>query len=62
MGPREIMLEHLEFWTSPECPPMSDDEIELVKKLARVVGVKVVSRLHLETEKPDPVFQALGAC
>jgi hypothetical protein len=43
MGPREIMLEHIEFWTSGECPPMSEEDMELIKKLAAVVGVTLAA-------------------
>jgi hypothetical protein len=60
MGPREIMMEHLEFWTSSECPPLSQEDMELVKKLAAVLGVKVFTRLHREHEKTEPVCQAAG--
>jgi hypothetical protein len=60
MGPREIMMEHLEFWTSDDCPPMSQEEIELVRKLAEVIGVKLSLRLTMEKE---PVVQATAfAC
>jgi hypothetical protein len=54
------MMEHMEFWTSSECPPMSQEDLELVKKLAGVLGVKVSARLHLENEKPEPVCRATG--
>lgn len=54
------MLEHLEFWTNPECPPMSDEDVELVKKLAKAMGIKVVNMLRLEIEKPEPVCQGIG--
>jgi hypothetical protein len=60
MGPREIMMEHLEFWTSSDCPPMSQEDMELVKKLAGVLGVRVSARLHMENEKMEPVCQAAG--
>jgi hypothetical protein len=60
MGPREIMMEHLDFWTSADCPPMSQDDIDLVKKLAAVLGVTVFTRLHLENEKPETVSLAAG--
>jgi hypothetical protein len=33
------MLEHIEFWTGPECLPLSTEDMELVKRLADVVGV-----------------------
>jgi hypothetical protein len=39
MGPAEIMREHIEFWTSNECPPLSREDVELVKRLAEVSGV-----------------------
>jgi hypothetical protein len=60
MGPREIMLEHIEFWTSDECPPMSQEDMELVKKLAGVLGVRVFSRLQKGNDIPEPVCQAAG--
>jgi hypothetical protein len=54
------MLEHLEFWTSSECPPLSQEDMELVKKLAAVLGVKVFTRLHREHENTEPVCQTAG--
>jgi hypothetical protein len=54
------MMEHLDFWTSSECPPMSQEDMVLVKKLAEVLGVKIVTRLHKENEKTEPVCQAAG--
>jgi hypothetical protein len=60
MGPREIMMEHLEFWTSDDCPPMSQEDIDLVKKLADVLGVTVFTRLQLENETPEMVSMAAG--
>jgi hypothetical protein len=59
MGPREIMLEHLEFWTSSECPPMSQEEIELVGKLAEAVGVKVYARLHMEKDTTGQISEVV---
>lgn len=48
MGPREIMLEHIEFWTSSECPPMSEEDLELVRKLADAVGVTLTAGRRIE--------------
>ncbi|HMD67780.1 MAG TPA: hypothetical protein VKF42_02810 [Chitinivibrionales bacterium] len=39
MSPAEIMREHIEFWTSSESPPLSREDIELIRKLADVSGV-----------------------
>jgi hypothetical protein len=36
---REIMLEHFKFWASDECPPLSEEDIELIARLAEAVGV-----------------------
>jgi hypothetical protein len=36
---RELMLEHFKFWASDECPPLSEEDRELIAKLAEVVGV-----------------------
>jgi|GEM_PF-5293013 hypothetical protein len=41
MSPAEIMREHIEFWTSDECGALSKEDMELVRKLAAVCGVKV---------------------
>jgi hypothetical protein len=60
MSPREIMLEHIEFWTSSECPPMSQEDMELVKKIAEVLGVRVITRLHRERDVTEPICQAAG--
>ena len=34
---RELMLEHFEFWASDECPPLSQEDRELIERLAAVV-------------------------
>lgn len=34
---RELMLEHLEFFASDECPPLTKEDRELIKRLAEVV-------------------------
>jgi hypothetical protein len=39
MSPAEIMREHIEFWTSGECQTLSQEDVELVKRLAEVSGV-----------------------
>jgi hypothetical protein len=36
---REIMLEHFKFWASDECPPLSEEDLALIARLAEVVGV-----------------------
>jgi hypothetical protein len=41
MSPAEIMREHIEFWTSDECPKLSREDVEFVKKLAEVSGVSL---------------------
>jgi hypothetical protein len=38
---REIMLEHFKYWASDECPPLSEEDVELIARLAEVVGVTV---------------------
>ncbi|MGB7566331.1 MAG: hypothetical protein WBM07_00610 [Chitinivibrionales bacterium] len=48
MGPYEIMMEHIEFWASNECPPLSCEDIQLISKLANVLGVKLSVRTHIE--------------
>jgi hypothetical protein len=60
MGPREIMLEHIEFWTSSDCPQLSQEDMDLVKKIAEVLGVKVFTRLHRENDVAEPLCQAAG--
>jgi len=47
MSPKEIMIEHIKFWTSRECDKLTDEDIELVRKLAEVVGIKVKERRQL---------------
>jgi hypothetical protein len=42
------MMEHIQFWTSRECPPMSREDMELIEKLAHVVGIRLVMRAQLE--------------
>jgi hypothetical protein len=54
------MMEHLEFWTSADCPPMSQEDIDLVKHIADLLGVKIFSRLHMENEKPEMASMAAG--
>ena len=51
MGPYEIMMEHIEFWASNECPPLSCEDIQLISKLANVLGVKLSMRTRLEIIK-----------
>jgi hypothetical protein len=34
---RELMLEHFEFWASDECPPLSQEDLELIERLSAVV-------------------------
>lgn len=41
MGPREIMLEHFDFWTSDECTPLPQEEVDLIERLAETVGVRL---------------------
>jgi hypothetical protein len=58
------MMEHLEFWTSSDCPPMSLEDLDLVKRLAEVVGVKIYTRLSMEKEpcvrSQAPVFAGMN--
>jgi hypothetical protein len=37
-------MEHFDFWTSDECPPLPREEVELVERLAEIVGVRLVNR------------------
>jgi len=55
MGPREIMLEHIEFWTGKECPPLSQNDMELVKRLADVVGISLDVGKEMECVKVGSV-------
>lgn len=48
MGPYEIMMEHIKFWTSKECPALTGDDIQLIQKLAGVLGVKLAVKTQLE--------------
>jgi len=48
MGPREIMMEHIRFWASEECTPLSSSDLQLIQKLADVMGVKLRARTQLE--------------
>jgi hypothetical protein len=48
MNPREIIMEHIHYWTSEECRAMSPEDGEFVKKLAELVGVKLAAKTRLE--------------
>jgi hypothetical protein len=51
MGPREIMLEHFDFWTSDECTPLPQEEVDLIERLAEAVGVRLDKHPKLEKLK-----------
>ena len=55
MGPREIMIEHFEFWTSDECPPLPREEVDLIERLADAVGVRLARRPKEEEAGELPV-------
>jgi hypothetical protein len=57
MGPYEIMMEHIEFWTSSECPPLSGEDMKLIQKLAHVVGVELSVNTRLEIAKDGQGFR-----
>ena len=48
MSPKEIIMEHLRYWTSEECRPLSAEDGEFVMKLAECVGVKLAAKTRLE--------------
>jgi hypothetical protein len=48
MSPREIIMEHIRYWTSEECRPLSAEDGEFVMKLAECVGIKLAARTRLE--------------
>ena len=47
MKPREILLEHIRFWTSVECPPLAVEDMELVQKIGEIIGVKIGVRSQM---------------
>ena len=47
MKPREILLEHIRFWTSAECPPLAVEDMELVQKIGEIIGVKIGVRSQM---------------
>jgi hypothetical protein len=48
MSPREIIMEHIHYWTSEECRALSPKDSEFVMKLAELVGVKLAPKTRLE--------------
>jgi hypothetical protein len=48
MSPREIIMEHISYWTSDECCGMSQEDGEFVRRLAELAGVKVSLKTRLE--------------
>lgn len=41
-------MEHIRFWTSDECPALSREDIELIQKLAGVVGIRLAAQTQLK--------------
>jgi hypothetical protein len=41
-------MEHIHYWTSDECRPLSPEDGEFVKKLAELVGIRVAAKTRLE--------------
>ncbi len=52
MSPREIIIEHIRYWTSDECRGLSPEEGEFVMKLAELAGVKLTLQTRLEMVMP----------
>ena len=48
MSPREIIMEHIRYWTSEESSPLSPEDGEFVMKLAELVGLKLATKTRLE--------------
>jgi hypothetical protein len=48
MSPREIIMEHIQYWTSDECRPLSPEDGEFVMKIAELAGMKLAQKTRLE--------------
>ena len=48
MSPREIIMEHIRYWTSEECCALSPEDGEFILKLAELVGIKLATKTRLE--------------